>query len=519
MRARVAGLVAGRPYTVRWREISADGHVGTGVFTFGVAVDPPPPTEAVGSSGMTWRDDVARWALFASLALMIGVVGHPPARSAARRRRPGRAARLSPRHARRGPGAQRWDHRVRHPLGERPAGVGGRPPLRGPLAVRRVDSVRDRVPGHDARLRHLPHDPRRRLGPRPAGTPLAGIPPRARPRLGLPALRAPGDRAERLALGEVADWVHLVTAMLWVGGVLTLAVVVWPLAPDLRRAAFLRFSRIAVFLIGVLVIAGTVVAIERLPEPADLWTMPYGRTLLVKIGLVLVALAWGGFHHTFVRPRLERGEPTPGVGQSLLGESVVAMAVLLAAAVLVNGARLPSDRRLERRAARRSPNVGSFPGLRVAISGGAGFLGLHLSRRLVAEGHDVRILDLAPLDDAGARGPRRARRAPPAPGRRAGRGQASARRGRRRPGAVRDAGRGSPRRRRSRPARRGTLDDQRPDARTAPDVPVSTGGGLPFTRTAAARSTAIATALSPSRLRPTPDGVWPRSRRGRTTRW
>ena len=55
--------------------VSADGHVGTGVFTFGVGVDPPPPTEAVGSSGMTWRDDVARSALFASLALMIGVVG------------------------------------------------------------------------------------------------------------------------------------------------------------------------------------------------------------------------------------------------------------------------------------------------------------------------------------------------------------------------------------------------------------------------------------------------------------
>ena len=34
-----------------------------------------------------------------------------------------------------------------------------------------------------------------------------------------------------------------------------------------------------------------------------------------------------------------------------------------------------------------------------AISGGAGFLGLHLARRLVAGGHSVRTLDLAPLDD------------------------------------------------------------------------------------------------------------------------
>src|SRR3989440_7185491 len=35
-----------------------------------------------------------------------------------------------------------------------------------------------------------------------------------------------------------------------------------------------------------------------------------------------------------------------------------------------------------------------------AITGGAGFLGLHLARRLLADGHEVRTLDTVPLDDA-----------------------------------------------------------------------------------------------------------------------
>ena len=70
--APVSGIVNGHGYTVRWRVIGEDGHSPAGVFTFGVGVAAPAPTDAVGASGTTWRDDLARWGVFGALALLIG---------------------------------------------------------------------------------------------------------------------------------------------------------------------------------------------------------------------------------------------------------------------------------------------------------------------------------------------------------------------------------------------------------------------------------------------------------------
>ena len=62
-------------YTVRWHVLASDGHPVSGVFTFGVRVAAPPPTEAYGSSGPTRAEDIVRWAYFLSLALVVGGIG------------------------------------------------------------------------------------------------------------------------------------------------------------------------------------------------------------------------------------------------------------------------------------------------------------------------------------------------------------------------------------------------------------------------------------------------------------
>jgi len=112
--------------------------------------------------------------------------------------------------------------------------------------------------------------------------------------------------------------------------------VVFLTVPALRRPAFVRFARIAPVLIGLLLAAGIYLSVLRLPALSDLWTTGYGHVLIVKLSLVGLALAWGGFHHFVVEPRLGRPGVAGRVRGSLAGEMTVGLAVLLVAAFLVN---------------------------------------------------------------------------------------------------------------------------------------------------------------------------------------
>ena len=131
---------------------------------------------------------------------------------------------------------------------------------------------------------------------------------------------------------------HLSAVSLWIGGLVALAVAVWPVAPELRREVFARFSRFATVLVALVLAAGTYLAIVRLPAFHDLWAASYGRVLLVKLALVALVLAWGAVHRFFVRPALESAGDgfLVRVGRSVVGESLAGIAVLLVAAVLVD---------------------------------------------------------------------------------------------------------------------------------------------------------------------------------------
>ncbi len=324
-------------YTVRWTAVSADGHVVAGVFTFGVRHRAPPATEAFGASGPTTEEHVVRWLYFLALALLSG----------------GLAFRLLVLRGPLGPAAERRFYQV--------VGVGA-------VGAIEVGVLAFLLRAEDALQLPFGKFLYGDLTPIAGGTRfgtafmamtlgyalvsalvfLAWLTDRTWllwPALALSLAFASGlslsghsaADAGSSWLSQLADWAHLAAASLWIGGLVQLAFVVWPLEPELRRRAFLSFSRFATGLIVVILSAGVYLSVLRLPRLEDLWTERYGQVLLVKLALVSLALLWGAAHHFLVRPALERGAPLfARLPRSLAGESAVGMAILLAAAVLVD---------------------------------------------------------------------------------------------------------------------------------------------------------------------------------------
>jgi copper transport protein len=325
-------------YTVRWQAISADSHVVSGVWTFGLRVPAPSVNNAYGAGGPTRIEHLVRWLWFLGIALTIGALG----------------LRLIVLRGLEVP--RELDRKIAVA-----AGLGAVVALQSGIAafsLRAEDALQ--LPFGKFLYGDLSPMTATRFGTAFVTMTLGFALVLALvylawlldsvtflvPAFGLAVLFAGGlslSGHDAVDPGsswktELADWVHISAASLWIGALGTMAGLLWFGAPQLRREAFLRFSRMATVLIVLVLAAGIYLSIVRLPHLHDLWTVGYGQVLLVKIGLVCVALAWGAFHHFAVRPALVRADSgfLSRIGRSLIGESLVGIAVLLVAAVLVD---------------------------------------------------------------------------------------------------------------------------------------------------------------------------------------
>jgi putative copper export protein len=148
-----------------------------------------------------------------------------------------------------------------------------------------------------------------------------------------------------LTLAELSDWLHLLAASCWGGGLLALAVVVLPATgrlPDHRRRLAViarRFSTLAGAALAGVLATGIYNAWLQVGSVGALWRTSYGRTLLVKLLLVVLVLALGAANRYLSVPLLQRWAGLPVAQRRRLHG-------LLVLRSLVTGRRTPQGARL-----------------------------------------------------------------------------------------------------------------------------------------------------------------------------
>ena len=160
------------------------------------------------------------------------------------------------------------------------------------------------------------------------------------------------------ALAVWIDWMHLLLISLWVGFVMISGWLILPSVKDFSESEisdtshFLRsLSLYATIAITGIFATGLYNALRALGSPANLFGQPYGNILILKICLVLLAAALGGFNRfiglpAFLKPDVAR-LPLPMALKRIIlvlrVESIVLLSVVVAAAVLAGTAPPPTS--------------------------------------------------------------------------------------------------------------------------------------------------------------------------------
>ena len=154
-----------------------------------------------------------------------------------------------------------------------------------------------------------------------------------------------------LSLAVLVEWSHLAAMSLWVGCVIVSGWVVLPAlarsrtpsdasgAADLVRRYAARLSTWASAALATIALSGVFNTDRVLERYADLFDTDYGKLLLAKITLVVVALCLGGVNRMWGMPALARDPVDSGLRQFIVilkAEAFVLTAVVILAAILTN---------------------------------------------------------------------------------------------------------------------------------------------------------------------------------------
>lgn len=141
-------------------------------------------------------------------------------------------------------------------------------------------------------------------------------------------------------LHALANSLHLVAGAVWVGGVVSIAAVLWMRTRSGERLRgtemVVRFSKLATIALAGVVLAGMVMAVLVLDSFSELTSTEWGQILLLKTTAVALAMLAGAYNHFRLLPALEADPESTDLLADLRG-IVTAEAIVLLFVVMVTG--------------------------------------------------------------------------------------------------------------------------------------------------------------------------------------
>ncbi|WP_062383049.1 cytochrome c oxidase assembly protein [Demequina iriomotensis] len=138
-------------------------------------------------------------------------------------------------------------------------------------------------------------------------------------------------------LATSAMFLHLAGATVWTG-VIGVMVVLRGVLGGTAKDAMIRVSRLAIWAAAAVIVSGIANGAIRLATPAELWTTPYGRLLLLKTALMCVAIALAAWHRRVALPRLSDAAVARRFWRLMAVDVGALVAVMGVAAVLASTA-------------------------------------------------------------------------------------------------------------------------------------------------------------------------------------
>ncbi len=347
-------------YLIYWRAISVDGHPVQGAFTYAIGPNPGPapqfPVPSISATAVTPQLLIARWAVFLSIMSAVGlfVLRTLIARPAVRR---AHGANLKPISVAFVVASVvgliaipvYLDFSIANDSLRSVFDVGTLVPLFRVTAFGRgyvdleICFALFSVAAWVALWVDRPNRERRSVAELAASSGALAA--------GAAVLLIPGTvghaaQTSPRGLTLLFDWVHVTAGALWIGGLIGL-LVLWFSAERATRVSVLsvvvpRFSNVALASVLLLGAAGIGETINHMPAVNALWLTGFGQAILVKTGIVAVALVLAAGNLLRSKPQLvaarertELGAPAAGMLRSLVsGEAVLVAGAVFVAAVL-----------------------------------------------------------------------------------------------------------------------------------------------------------------------------------------